>query len=236
MKHMTKRVLAVALSGVLCGTVLLTQGCDNPEKDKGGGGGGDAKVDTSGGERIGIIDTVKVAEQLGWAEKRNDGMQKLKAQLEGDAKAMSAQVTDALTKELDKDGVKAAELRDKFDKLAPDQKQRILTLQQQIQQLQYNLNQAAQQVTQAYSARWDEKYSRALTPMIRKVATNKKLVAVMAAQTVIWKDPAVDISDAVIDVAHAEQAKVEEVEMPGHIQLDPNTFSPTTNPTTAPAK
>jgi len=234
MNNMTKRILAVAISGALCGAVLLTQGCDKPDEGKSKDGGENTPVAAGS---VGVVDVIKVADALGWTDKMKAGIAAEQAQLKANVQTLQADVQKSLTDEIKNEGLKPEDLADpvKVAALSTAQKQKIGQWQAQLNNLQQQLNQALQQIQQQYAAEWDKQYSRALLPEIRKVAGAKHLAAVFNSQQVIWKDGGNDISDAVVDAANSDKVKPEDVPLPPPIGVNLKTLFATPSATTAPS-
>jgi len=211
MKNMTKRVLAVALSGVLCGTVLLTQGCDNP--DKTGGAAPEKSADASGGEKVGVINLGAVADAMGWGQNMTQKSKELKDASEADINKVKGLLQDDIKAQMKAMGLKE---NDKADSLSDKDKQKLGQLIGRDDQYLQQLTQAANQRMQAYQNQWVQEYRRVLGPIISEVADQKHVsVVINYTEPVLYADPSVDLTKAVIADASGKPMKLNEIPMPG---------------------
>ena len=226
---MKKCALVLALCGMVSGAALLG-GCDNPEGKKTDTGG---DVTAGGADRVAVVNLDAVAQSLGWLEDMKGNLETSQKSLQDEFdKVKNTYVVYAKRRQTEmglKDG----------DKLTPAQQQEFAQLDAQARQTLGQMQTAANQEFQRYRGEVISQYRTALQPIIREVATKKKMTLVINnVEPVLWADSAVDITDAVEDAARANRPQLHTVTPPKLLKDDATLQMPaplsTTGPTTKP--
>jgi Skp family chaperone for outer membrane proteins len=193
--------LIAALPALLA---LSTTGCD---KDPVAGGGSTRAPDPGG--RTAIVDLDQVATDLGWMREMQSNMTTLDQQLKNDLN----RIREAYD----------TQLRDKYREFAPQEGDKLTqaqqeTLQQMLSVGRQNMAQvenAANQQFQTYRSEWVKQYRQAIAPVVREVATQKKMSVVLnKSDPILYSDQLVDLTDAVVDAARAKPPVLHPVPVP----------------------
>ena len=169
------------------------------------------------GGRVGTIDTSKLAVDLGWDREMKTNMGKLKDQLEGEFKQLEMLYDGQLQTKKKAMGIKGDETGEQLQKiLTLDQQRDLMTMLNTGRQNLGNVQQQANQQVQRYAAEWDKQYSDAIKPIVQSIAKDKKLSVVinLRATPLMYSDPTVDITDAVVAFALTHPPKLTPVEIP----------------------
>ncbi len=203
---MTRKLTAAIFAALFAGSIALS-GC----KEEGGGGGGKS---ADGAERVGVVNLDQVAIDLGW-----------KAKIETNAKTQVEQLQKELVQVA---ATYRQQLADKKKSFAPGDKDPLTAEQQQtLIQMINNYNQIIQALDQQAGKSFQEysqvsmgRYRDALMPIVRQVAQEKHVGVVLTpmAGNPVYVDPAVDITNAVVDAARKNEPKITEVPM-AHLNL-----------------
>jgi Skp family chaperone for outer membrane proteins len=181
--------------------------------------------------RIGFYDIDRVAHDMGWATdmKLNlEGLQKeFQSELKQSQKMYSQQIVDQ----------KHHWAPDEADKLTPEQQDALLKMNAFANQVLSSLTQKGSQELLNYRQQWIVQYRRALRPILKQVAEEKKLAVIFEINdTVQYLQPSSDITDTIIDAARAQPPVVTPVPMPTLPAAAPMELKwPSTQPTSQPA-
>jgi Skp family chaperone for outer membrane proteins len=194
-----KLTAATVFAALFAGSIAFIGGCN---KEEGGG-----KSDTAA-ERVGIVDLDKVAIDLGWKAKLETNqktyMDKLKNELVQIANMYRKQMVDK----------KASFAPGEKDQLTTEQQQTLMNMIGAYNQIVQQLDQQAGQRYQEYGQVSMARYREALTPIVRQVAQEKHVGVVMTQLgNIIYADPALDITNAVVDAARKTPPALTDVPM-----------------------
>jgi hypothetical protein len=123
------------------------------------------------------------------------------------------------------------------DKLTSDQQDTLLKMNAFANQILNSLSQRGTQELVNYRQQWIVQYRRALRPVLKQVAEDKKLAIIFEMNdTVQYFQPSMEITDAVIDAARANPPVVTPVPMPTLPAAAPMELKePSTQPTSQPS-
>jgi Skp family chaperone for outer membrane proteins len=125
---------------------------------------------------------------------------------------------------------------DKVDALPDKDKQKLGQLIGRDDQYLQQLTQAANQRMQGYQNQWVQEYRRVLGPIISEVADQKHVsVVINYTEPVLYADPSVDLTKAVIADASGKPLHLNDIPMPGPL-VNITANGPASGPSTAPAK
>jgi Skp family chaperone for outer membrane proteins len=191
------------LAALFCSTVLWFVGCNH------GGDAGAASEASPPAPSVGVVNLDNVFRDLGWSDKLKNNTLDYQKQLGNELSQVynnyNAQIIEQKKAFMPSDSVKPT----------PSQQETLnrmgYTAQQAFGQLQ---NQAKQQL-QNYQMEAIKRYRDALMPTVRETAQAKKMtVALTQTDGVMFVDPSVDLSNAVVDSARAHQPLLTDVPMP----------------------
>lgn len=211
------RVNQLFSKAALCGAVLVglagagLTGCDKP--DAGGSGGGSHASSADASKAVAIVDLDRVAKDLGWGTKLEANLSAYRQLLIEDVKkyaaAYDAQVQDKVKSMLPKD----MKQDDKVT-LTPAQSQELTNLVVAARQQVGQLAQGGDQMFNNYRAAWFRQYREALMPIVRQTAQDKHVTVVFSqTDTVLYTEPTVDLTNAVVDAARAKPPALTDVPM-----------------------
>jgi Skp family chaperone for outer membrane proteins len=216
---------------VFCGAVMWFIGCN-----RGNSAGAASEAAAAPTPSLGMVNMDTVFSGLGWTSKLKTDVQtyqnQLKAQIDGYATRYRTEV-EAQQKEY---------MPNPGDKLTPSQADILNNAVGGVKQELARLNQEAAQAMQTYQSDCIRQYREALLPVTREVAQSKKMtVAMVQTDIVLFADPQVDLTNAVVDAARAHMPTLTEIPMaplPAYrgIHFPGSTTQPTTGSlsTTAP--
>jgi Skp family chaperone for outer membrane proteins len=228
-------------AALVCGALLvgggsLAGGCNRPDAKTDG-----ASSRAEGGQVVAVVDLDKVARDLGWITKMQANLETYQGQLKNDvlkyAGSYEKQIQGAVRALFPKD----AKDNDKLT-LTPDQTQQLSQYVAAGRQQVSQLASKADQMFGNYRLNWIKQYRDALAPVVRQVAQDKKVTVVLLSPSdnVLFAEPSIDLTNAVVDAARSKKPDLTEVPMsplegPATINYNP-TGGPATQPsTTGPA-
>jgi Skp family chaperone for outer membrane proteins len=183
-------------------TFLFTQFCRADEAAKG-------KVDDASVPRIGLYDINRVATELGWMNDMDAKMKSLAAKFKIEFEHSQAMYQEQINKQKTDWAPKDS------DKLTPDQIAVLNNMKSAADQVLAQLNKDANQKLADYKKAWVDEYRKALHPMLRQVADDRKLWVIFEKNdSVAYVVPSADITDAIVDVARADPPQVTPVPIP----------------------
>lgn len=182
--------------------------------------------------QIGVVDLDRVAVEMGWSKEMKENLTLAQASLRSDLnRAQAVQEGMLRQKKIDL-GLKETDTEEEMArKLTPPQQREFFetlnTARQQMSQLQ----QAANQEFQAYQAGWMKQYRDGVGPMVRRMAQERKLLVVLSLPgNVLFSEPSIDLSDAIVKELKANPLVINPVPLP-HLG---GATQPTSQPATAP--
>lgn len=222
---------AIWVAAVVCGSLAV--GCKNSPGDGSGSRG-------EGNGATAVVDMDKVAGDLNWLIQLRTNQEtyanQLKTEFEQFKQRYEQQVQDKAksmippgTKEGEKYTLSSVQAQDLSNVIANER------------QALANLSQQANQLMNNYRLQWIKQYREVLTPIVRQVAQDRKMnVVVTRSDTLLWADPSVNLTDAVVDAARARPPSLTQVPM-DHLQgpsdirtQQAQTALPQTQPSTEP--
>jgi Skp family chaperone for outer membrane proteins len=210
------------LAALFCSTVLWFVGCNH-----GGDAGAASEAPPPPPPSVGVVNLDNVFRDLGWSDKLKNSALDYQKQLGNELSQAynnyNSQINEQKKVFMPSDSVKPTpSQQDTLNRMA-------YTAQQAFGQLQ---NQAKQQL-QNYQVESIKRYREALMPTVRETAQAKKMtVALAQTDVVMFVEPSVDLSNAVVDSARAHPPLLTDVPTP------PLTAPPSitgNSPTTLPA-
>jgi Skp family chaperone for outer membrane proteins len=199
---------AIWVAAVVCGSLAV--GCKNSPGDNSGAHG-------DGNGATAVVDMDKVAGDLNWLIQLRTNQEtyanQLKTEFEQFKQRYEQQVQDKAksmippgTKEGEKYTLSSVQAQDLSNVIA-NERQALSTLSQQANQLMNN-----------YRLQWIKQYREVLSPIVRQVAQDRKMNVVLTrSDTLLWADPSVNLTDAVVDAARARPPSLTQVPM-DHLQ------------------
>ena len=223
----TRRVVVSLLAGALAVTVV-GWGCNKQSAT----GGNAARAAGSAGDQapsVGVVDYSKVLRDMSWASKLDTDLKSYHDELFKELKAFDQHYTQQITdlqKSIGKDATPAQQQQ--FSQTVIAARQTLAQLQQQ-----------ANEKYGAYQGEWIRRYKDALAPIVRQVAQKGNYKVVLGlSDAIVFLDPAVDLTNGVVDATKAQTPTIVEVPQ-GHLEgpntVGPNMSVPTTGPSTKPA-
>ena len=199
-----------------------------------------SRLDGESANRVGTIDTQRLASDLGWDREMNDNLKKMTGQMENEFQQLGGLYDSLLQQKKKEMGITGTEKPEELaKKLTQDQQRELMELVNSARQKLSQVQQYANQQLEKYRNDWLNQYGSAIRPIVRRIAQEKKLAVVMNIQQVplMFSDPAVDITDAVVDAAKANPPKLYPVDPPKMISdlFNKAPTTQTTQTTTAPA-
>jgi Skp family chaperone for outer membrane proteins len=197
---MSHRVFGMVTVSVLA---LVLGACDKPS---GTAAGADAAPKV---HDLGVVDLDRVATDLGWIK-----------EMETNLKTLEQQFKNELQTKQDQYGVEVQAQFKRYapkegDKLNPQQEQDLNQMVLVRRQVLGQLQQAAAQQFQGYKGEWIRRYREALTPVVRDVASEKKVKVIFTkTDTVMYVDFTCDLTAAVTDAARARPPVLASVPVP----------------------
>jgi Skp family chaperone for outer membrane proteins len=172
-----------------------------------------AHAPAAGTEPIAVIDLDKAARDLGYASTLQGNLDQCRKELQADVKKFAAgyeaQVQSVARSMVPKD----ARPNDRYT-LSPEQSAEVNRDVAAVRQQVAQLGQKADQTFNAYRTEWIRHYREALTPLVQQVAHARKAsVVLVKSDTVLFAEPATDITDAVVEAARANPPQVAPVPM-----------------------
>jgi Skp family chaperone for outer membrane proteins len=223
----SRKTFALALW--LLGTSLALSGCN---KDDGG-----AKSD-GGGERVGVVNILKVEEDLYWNHEIDATANECAVDLRRQYDELVRRADIDLAEKMKQYGVKEGE---NLSKLTSAQQKDLVQASTFAHNVRTQGPSTAQNIHNAYRAALERQYRLALDPIIEEIAKEKKMsIVISQADAALYSHPSVDISKAVAQAARfkppaiAKPAfpKIPFVETPSNIGGVP--IAPASGPTTKP--
>jgi Skp family chaperone for outer membrane proteins len=197
--------------------------------DKGTSSANGAADAAAKGQELGVVDLDRVATDLGWIKEMETNLKTLEQQFKNELQARQdqygAEVQSQFKRYAPKEG----------DKLNPQQEQDLNQMVLVRRQVLGQLQQAAAQQFQAYKGEWIRRYREALQPVVRDVASAKKVRVVFTkTDTVMYVDTPADMTSAVTDSARARPPVLASVPVP-QLPAVPELPAPGTSAATQPA-
>ena len=188
--------------------------------------------------RIGTIDTRRLATDLNWSREMDANIKRISEEIQTNARQIEL-LYDAQVQQKKKEfGIKGDETVEQLNKMLTEaQKTEMIGMINLARQNLTSFQQQANQAMQKYVNEWDKQYSDAIRPLVRQIAESRKLSVVinLSSTPVMYSDPAVDVTDAVVDAAKKQPPKFIPVDVPKiTIPGDIGTLSklPTSQPAT----
>ena len=195
-------------------------------------------VDSTG--RIGTIDTAKLASELRWDTEMNANLAKMTKQMDEEFQQLAGIYSSLLQQKAKEMGFSGKETKEegakKFATLTQDQQRELTVMSNEARQKLTQVQQYANQQLEKYRNDCLTEYSKAIRPIVKSISEQKKLSVVINVQQIplMYADPTVDITKAVVDAAHANPPKLYPVDPPKMIS-DLFAKGAATQPTTGPA-
>jgi Skp family chaperone for outer membrane proteins len=191
------------LAALFCSTVLWFVGCNH------GGDAGAAGEATPPSPSVGVVNLDSVLQQLGWSDKLKnsalDYQKQLGTELSQAYNNYSSQIAEERKAIMPNDSVKPT----------PSQQETLMRMMQSAQNAFGQLQNQAKQQLQNYQIESFKRYRDALMPTVRETAQAKKMtVALAQTDVVMFVEPSVDLSNAVVDSARAHPPLLTDVPMP----------------------
>jgi Skp family chaperone for outer membrane proteins len=199
-----------------------------------------AKPETEGSGRIGTIDTQKLAHDLGWDREMNDNLGRMGGEMEGQFKQLGGMYDSLIQQKKKEYGVTGNETMEEINKkMTPVQQREMMELVNKARQELTQVQQYAKGELDKYRNEWLAQYGDAVRPFVRRIAQDKRLSVVINTQQIpmMYTDPAVDITNAVVDAVLANPPKLTPVAPPKMISdlFQHSTTQSTTMPSTRPS-
>jgi Skp family chaperone for outer membrane proteins len=188
-----------------------------PTLSQAGAADAPATEPAAGSQRIAVFDLDKAARDLGYMSLLQTNLDACRKQLQADVKkfaqAYETQVQSVARSMVPKD----AKPTDRYT-LTPAQSAEVNRDVAAVRQQVAQLNQKAEQAFNGYRAEWIRHYREALAPIVQQVARSRKASVVLVRNdTVMYAEPATDITDAVVAAARATPPEVAPVPM-AHVE------------------
>jgi Skp family chaperone for outer membrane proteins len=189
---------------------------------------------------IGTIDTAKLAADLRWDTEMNANVTKMTKQMDDEFQQLAGIYSSLLQQKAKEMGFLGTETKEesakKFAALTQDQQRELTVMSNEARQKLTQVQQYANQQLEKYRNDCLTQYSVAIRPIVRRISEQKKLSIVINIQQIplMYSDPMVDITNAVVDAANANPPKLYPVDPPKMIS-DLFAKGPSTQPTTVPA-
>ena len=170
--------------------------------------------------RIGTIDSAKIAADLRWDTEMNANVTKMTKQMEEEFQQLAGIYGSLLQKKAKEFGYTGTETKEesekKFASLTPEQQRELTVMSNEARQKLAQVQQYANQQLEKYRTDCLAQYGVAIRPIVRRISEQKKLSVVINIQQIplMYVDPAVDITNAVVDAANANPPKLYPVEPP----------------------
>src|SRR5215208_2278055 len=185
---MSYRAFGMIAASALC---LVLAACD---KGTNSANGADAK--SAKGAEVGVVDLDRVAADLGWMKEMDTNLKTLEQQFKNELQARGDQYGAEVQAQFKRYAPKET------DKLTPQQEQDLNQMVLVRRQVLGQLQQAAGQQYQGYKGEWIRRYREALQPIVRDVASDKKVqVVITKTDIVMHVGGAADLTSAVTDAA-----------------------------------
>jgi len=215
------------LSALFCSGVLWFVGCNH------GGDAGAASEAAPPTPSVGVVNLDSVAHDLGWSDKLKANQEAYQSQLKNEVEAAKAHYRAEF------EAQQKAFAPHEGDKLTPSQTEVLRQMYGALQQALSATENQANQAFQDYHLESIKRYRDALTPLARQVAEQRKMtVALAQSDMMLFVDPTVDLSNAVVDSARTHPPILTDVPMKSiqvqDIKVNPSATLPTTVPTTKP--
>ncbi len=222
-----KLITRVAFT-ILTGSLIAFAGCDRGGQ-AGAASGGDAAP------RVGVVDLAKVAQDMGWSSKLNTNLGTYQNQLKNELLRYRSLYQQQLVENRRQMAPKDS------DQLTQAQQEALTQMIATATQQYGSLEQQAGQQYQNYQNDSIRRMREALGPIVRQVAQEKKVVFVVTpTDTLIYSDPAIDLTNSVFDAARKQPPAITDalmtpLEPPKGIPVTvPSATQPSTAATTRP--
>jgi len=185
-------------------------------------------------DKIGVVNLEQVGKDLGWAKELDANIATFQGKLRDEYQQAAQRYEKELQQKKADLGIKDSDtIAEMNRKLTPQQSAELGQMLTAGQQILGRVQQAANQQLLNYRGEWGRQYREALTPLIKQVAQERRIAIVLPDPgPLLYSDPGVDITPAVIDAAKAHPPSFKPVPLPT-IQV-PQSIS-ATQPTTQPA-
>jgi hypothetical protein len=181
--------------------------------------------------QIAVYDIDKVAHDMGWTTDMKLNLEGLQKEFESELKRSQQMYSQQIADQ------KRHWAPEESDKLTPEQQDTLLKMNSFANQVLSALSQKGSQELVNYRQQWVVQYRRALRPVLKQVAEDKKLAIIFEINdTVQYFQPSLDITDAIINAARANPPVVTPVPMPTLPSAAPMELkAPSTQPTSQPS-
>jgi Skp family chaperone for outer membrane proteins len=225
-KHLSSARFLFALA---IPALVLCSGCN--KEDKAAAAGADAK----GGDKIGVVDFNQVAASLSWNKDVETYTENLKNKLKLDFKQLEEKYVGEFEQKKKEFGLTDKDKpEDWAKKLSPSQSQELQQMGMNAQRIDQYLQGKGEQTLQSAQAQWKQNYLKAIDPLVRQVAAEKKLaVIVNHPGALLYYDPNVDVTTWVVDAWKKSPPTVAPPQLQP-IEVPPSILASATQPSTQP--
>jgi Skp family chaperone for outer membrane proteins len=176
----------------------------------------EAGAAAAGPDRVGVVNLEQVGKDLGWSKELDANIATFQSKLRDEYQQAAQRYEKELQQKKAELGIKDTDtIQEMNKKLTPQQQQDLGQMFTAGRQILGQVQQTANQQLNTYRGEWGRQYREALSPLIKQVAQDRRIAIVIPDPgPLLYSDPSVDITPAVIEAAKAHPPTFKPVPLP----------------------